>query len=447
MNQQLISSIVDAALEHCNAITSLRGDVLSEPDGYRHKLLVTMNSEQQEYGETDIEFCNSNHYSFKINSNGISFLHSSAAIGYIDITDPEYEFSGWQKHRLQELLRGNNIFEYYNDALKWFERSDAFKRIRELIDTKQIVFEESNRIPCGFERDDDEIDADIVEYVAEFGDVLLEFSELDNLDIVDEFAAVRNESVEYMYIYECIAPRLKLSVGDYFTSTFIGLSSKELACLHFWDNRPKKKKDKKQEQQEKKKQQNEETYQRHIDIKDVMVITSIAKCNEKGHTVEKVKASIYIINFDTGKKELHSIRAFYCDTCKRYYILETDYKKLKSIGSICCSVYSLNELGKINHPGWAKKSQLKIYGYSVSQKDGLSEKERRVILDMVVFNKILSRKRCIEYLEWFVGNASGKSNMDIAIKKWNSDIDYLRNGKRPSASNFVVGTIFTKTEI
>lgn len=84
--------------------------------------------------------------------------------------------------------------------------------------------------------------------------------------------------------------------------------------------------------------------------------------------------------------------------------------------------------------------------YYLSQKDNLSEKERRTILDMVVFNGILSKKRCIEYLEWFVRNASGKKNMDIAIKKWNGDIDYLRKGKRPLASDFVVGTIFTKTE-
>ncbi len=435
--QELTSSILDAALEHCDIITSIRGDILSEPDCYRHKLLVTLKSKQQEYGETDIEFCNNNHYTVKLNSNGISFLHSSAQIGYIDISDPDYELSGNQRYRLMGLLKRNKTFEYYNDALKWFERAEAFKKIRELLDTKQMVFEECNRISCGFIYDEGDKDANIVEYVAEFGDVLLEFSELDNREIVDDYAACRNESAEYMYIYECIAPRLKLSVGDYFTSTFIGLSSKELACLHFWDNRPKKKTSKQEPQRE-------EVAQRHIDLKDVMVITSMAKCNEKGHIVEKVKASIYVISFDTGKKELHTVRAFYCETCNRYFILERDYENLKRLGAICCSVYSLDELSKINHPGWAQKSMLKIYGYSVSQKDDLSEKERRTILDMVVFNGILSKKRCIEYLEWFVRNASGKNNMDIAIKKWNSDIDYLRNGKRPLANDFVVGTIFTK---
>ena len=73
---------------------------------------------------------------------------------------------------------------------------------------------------------------------------------------------------------------------------------------------------------------------------------------------------------------------------------------------------------------------------------GLSVKERRLILDMIISNHIWSRERCIEFIKWLIGKNCNRKNMHNAITKWNSDIDYLRGGNRYIPSDFKAGKIF-----
>lgn len=109
------------------------------------------------------------------------------------------------------------------------------------------------------------------------------------------------------------------------------------------------------------------------------------------------------------------------------------------IGAICCRVYSIKDLAKINETNWAPESILKMYGYNVSQKDELSDLERQTVLDMIIANDIMNKKRCISFLEWLIRQNSKRKHMEKAISKWNSDINYLRNGKHPHIDDFVVG--------
>ena len=55
----------------------------------------------------------------------------------------------------------------------------------------------------------------------------------------------------------------------------------------------------------------------------------------------------------------------------------------------------------------ASESPLKLCGYSVSQTDGLSDRERQSIISQVIDKNILQKREVICYLEHFI-NMNGK---------------------------------------
>ncbi len=145
--------------------------------------------------------------------------------------------------------------------------------------------------------------------------------------------------------------------------------------------------------------------------------------------LEKTNARVNVINKNNFQQETVEVTAYYCRTCNRYYILERDYSILSNMGVICCQVIDLKDLNDDGYEYLRKKSLPGLYGYNVSKKAGLSAKERRLILDMIISNHVWSKNRCIGFIKWLIEKNCRKKNMDDAIAKWNSDIDYLRGGK------------------
>lgn len=77
---------------------------------------------------------------------------------------------------------------------------------------------------------------------------------------------------------------------------------------------------------------------------------------------------------------------------------------------------------------WSEESILHKCGYNVSQEDGLTESERRNILDWVLRNRILTRVQIIDFLTAMINTRSRRPNLGIAVSKWESDLYYVRYG-------------------
>lgn len=65
------------------------------------------------------------------------------------------------------------------------------------------------------------------------------------------------------------------------------------------------------------------------------------------------------------------------------------------------------------------------YGYNVSQVCDISDKKRQDILKFIIDNKILSKNEVISYLNFFISQKQGISNMGQAISKWKKDREFI----------------------
>lgn len=66
-------------------------------------------------------------------------------------------------------------------------------------------------------------------------------------------------------------------------------------------------------------------------------------------------------------------------------------------------------------------------GYSVNQKDNLSDIQRQIIIDKVLQNNLCSPAEVLNHLDWLIlhNGVSKKKNMDVAVNRWNKDREYL----------------------
>lgn len=170
-----------------------------------------------------------------------------------------------------------------------------------------------------------------------------------------------------------------------------------------------------------------EEIEEQIDYKKFLVYTNTNLCKRNEHEIESIKA---LVKIQVGEnEERYRIAAFYCKDCGIYYITEELYKQICAIGTIMCPVYSQSEYLKMinsNDEGLKQESLLHAVGYNVGAKANLSDEQRRKILNAIIENDLLSKRRVISYLQWMIDYNGRNQNMKNAREKWQSDINYLR---------------------
>ena len=141
-----------------------------------------------------------------------------------------------------------------------------------------------------------------------------------------------------------------------------------------------------------------------------------------------------------------AVDAFCCPQCKRYFILENDFAKLRSRGKICCRI--VTKTGKVSDfiphgdAGLSEQSFFNSLGYNVGKQDDLSPAERRTILDFAISNNLKSQKATIGFLQWLIDFNGKRANMDEAVEKWRSDIKYLMSDHYAEVERVKIGRIF-----
>ena len=79
--------------------------------------------------------------------------------------------------------------------------------------------------------------------------------------------------------------------------------------------------------------------------------------------------------------------------------------------------------GKLQNSELREKSILKLFGYSVSEKDNLSPKIRQSILCDIVDLELLTVKHVISLLGFFIDNPN--ENYFYARPKWQEDLYFM----------------------
>lgn len=186
-------------------------------------------------------------------------------------------------------------------------------------------------------------------------------------------------------------------------------------------------------------------YHHKIWVKDFVVRSNVFKCAHNHHNIKDIVAVIYTDN--DGRKQENVISAGFCPQCNIYFIMESTYESLKRKGIILCRVS--DEKNYLRSGGFggmqlAQQSLLMQFGYSVSQQEGLSSMTRQRILAVIIDNKIMSKSEVISYLDFFISQRSSRSNMGIAISKWEEDRKFVENYKIGLYTQYGVKAIFRR---
>lgn len=176
----------------------------------------------------------------------------------------------------------------------------------------------------------------------------------------------------------------------------------------------------------------------NIQYKDFVIVSSfkIRECQNNNHYIRQLKIDIPIVHKNSKISE-KTILAYHCSNCKLYFISENDYWNIKKQGSILCQHMTWEEYEKNikgsgnNFSQWQQYSLLNRFGYSVNQKDNLSENQRHSILSYVIENEpkdfdgyIWNRNKIVSFLNHQI---KMHPHSWKAIKKWEEDLDFLED--------------------
>ena len=129
-----------------------------------------------------------------------------------------------------------------------------------------------------------------------------------------------------------------------------------------------------------------------------------------------------------------------CNQCKRFYISYSIYKKyLQSYGILLGKLRFNSESEAINNDFLLSEfSPLRLCGYSVGQNESLSKNERRYIISKIIDKGVLKKSEVVRYLEHFINRNGQRKNNEIALKKWEEDLDFTLNYKMSEQSEYVI---------
>ena len=170
-----------------------------------------------------------------------------------------------------------------------------------------------------------------------------------------------------------------------------------------------------------------------IGMADAIVRSNLGNCTRKKHRLSSLRGRVSIIT-RKGKLFDTTFPITFCATCKKYFIREETYEKLRNQGILCCRIIEeVRDNQKSGSRGryddWNEESIIHQYGYNVNAKQNLSEKQRHKILSMIIEYRIQTKHQIIDFIQMQVDQRSGRPHMENAVAKWKRDIQFLEEYK------------------
>ena len=171
-------------------------------------------------------------------------------------------------------------------------------------------------------------------------------------------------------------------------------------------------------------------------VNEFLVRKSYGTHRANGHSLEPVRATVAILPRVGGDPRPVEFDGYWCPKCRKYFMTEGTYLRLKRQGYICCKVVEEKDLGTRKtgeglYGKLASESILHMYGYTVNQQDDLSEDERRTIISFVIENRIQTAQDVSRLLEWLIAQRVGNPRMAVAVSRWRSDLAFVRCYHKP----------------
>lgn len=120
----------------------------------------------------------------------------------------------------------------------------------------------------------------------------------------------------------------------------------------------------------------------------------------------------------------------YCTQCKRYLLEYMSYKRYqKRYGLLVGNIRMMGSGTFDGDTDMAQESPLRLCGYSVGQDRDLSESTRHYLLAKMIHDNIMTKAEVIRYLEHFINMNGMKYGNELALEKWENDLDFVHEYK------------------
>ena len=180
----------------------------------------------------------------------------------------------------------------------------------------------------------------------------------------------------------------------------------------------------------------------NVEKADFLIRTNIIHCINNRHTVEDLTAEIDVI-MSNGEIINKKVPAYYCKDCNLYFIYNKDYERIRKSGVPLCSIYEYTKYikGIDNDINFNQESLLHSFGYNVGTTEDLSDIQRRRILKFIIENGIMDKHKIIWFIDHLIDMRRAITNQRNAIKRWQSDSDYLKNNDINSTKHVTINSI------
>lgn len=156
-------------------------------------------------------------------------------------------------------------------------------------------------------------------------------------------------------------------------------------------------------------------------------------CQRNHHRIEQATA----ILTDKNGQDIE-LNVNHCLDCDKFFLDYNIYQRYREkYGTILGNIRMIKN-GDFTDDGYdlADESPLRLCGYSVSQKAGLSQAERQTIIESCIKNGAMTKEAVIRLLNWFVEVNGAKKGNEQAYKKWCQDLDFVLAYNTPRQNKY-----------
>lgn len=177
-----------------------------------------------------------------------------------------------------------------------------------------------------------------------------------------------------------------------------------------------------------------------IGMTDLVVRSNSFYCNMH-HDLEDMAGEIEVVDRNDNV-HCYLIPITYCRSCNICYVLEETYLELKKNGRIRAEILSYKDYRNRENASSGELSSispLREWGYSVSQENGFSDRQRQSILEDIIDYGVMSKDKVLAYLDFFMKLNQRKGSK--AHDKWKVDRTYIAQYRIGSAKKVKVGKV------
>ena len=161
---------------------------------------------------------------------------------------------------------------------------------------------------------------------------------------------------------------------------------------------------------------------------DVYVYNLHGLCRLHGKKTEKL-----IVNMVSSRSpDPHPLEVYYCPVCGKFYVnYETYFSFYRKYGIPPLKLFGDSEVGESGKPfsSLRDKSDLYLFGYSVSGELADNPDLRQAILEDIIDSGNLTKAQVTSHLEWLIRFGKHNDKMQYAISRWKNDLRHIEQYK------------------